>query len=186
MSNTYAIHRVLAYAWLWAVAVVLLGLTGYRIHVTEGFFNNFYEPIIVELLVSACLAIIWAPIAYAPILQIFETEYLISLSGILVLGEHSASHKSSRFRSEMLGNFILWVMWLVGAVDTTNRIIPGENYCRPGKQCRILTTILAFSWIGWSFLTIIGTMGLMYYAYSSGQPAPTRDHEKAAEATGNS
>lgn len=40
-------------------------------------------------------------------------------SGILVLGEHSASHKSSRFRSEMLGNFVLWVMWLVGAVDTT-------------------------------------------------------------------
>ncbi|SJL05131.1 uncharacterized protein ARMOST_08504 [Armillaria ostoyae] len=169
MSNTYAIHRVLAYAWLWAVAVVLLGLTGYRIHVTEDSFNNFYEPIIVELLVSACLAIIWAPIA-----------------GILVLGEHSASHKSSRFRSEMLGNFILWVMWLVGAVDTTNRILPGKNYCRPGKQCRILTTILAFSWIGWSFLTIIGTMGLMYYAYSFGQPAPTRDHEKAAEATGNS
>ncbi len=74
---------------------------------------------------------------------------------------------------------------LLRGISIQNRIIPGENYCRPGKQCRILTTILAFSWIGWSFLTIIGTMGLMYYAYSSGQPA-TRDHEKAAEATGNS
>ncbi|KAK0227631.1 hypothetical protein IW262DRAFT_1292601 [Armillaria fumosa] len=168
MSNAYGIHRVLAYTWLWAVAVVLLGLTAYRIKITEGFFRSFYEPIIVELLVSACLAIIWAPIA-----------------GILVLGEHSASHRSGRFRSEMLGTFVLWVMWLVGAVDTTNRIIPGKNYCPRGKQCRILTTILAFSWIGWSFLTIIGTMGLMYYAYSSGQSVRARDHEKAAEATGN-
>ncbi|KAK0210039.1 hypothetical protein DFS33DRAFT_1290164 [Desarmillaria ectypa] len=169
MSKIYAIHRILAYAWLWTVAVVLLGLTSYRIHKTEGFTHKFHEPIIVELLVSACLAIIWAPIA-----------------GILVLSEHNTSHKSGRFRSEMLGTFVLWVMWLVGAVDTTNRIIPGRNWCGPGKQCRILTTILAFSWIGWSFLTIIGAMGLAYYAYSSGQRAPTRDHEKAAKEAGNS
>ncbi|KAK0455338.1 uncharacterized protein EV420DRAFT_1694887 [Desarmillaria tabescens] len=168
MSNAYSIYRVLAYAWLWAVACVLLGLTAYRIHITEGFFLSFYEPIIVELLVSACLAIIWAPIA-----------------GVLALSEHNTSHKSGRFRSEMLGTFVLWVMWLVGAVDTTNRIIPGKNYCRSGKQCQILTTLMAFSWIGWSFLTIIGTIGLMYHAYSSGKQSPIRDREKAAEAAGN-
>ncbi|PBK68838.1 hypothetical protein ARMSODRAFT_957927 [Armillaria solidipes] len=80
----------------------------------------------------------------------------------------------------MVGNFILWVMWLAGAVDTTNRVIPGKNWCGPGKECRILTAILAFSWIGWSFLTIIGTMGLMYYAYQSGQPAPIREKPSSA------
>ncbi|KAK0493360.1 hypothetical protein EDD18DRAFT_1179756, partial [Armillaria luteobubalina] len=115
--------------------------------------------------------------------RVLAYAWLVMASSLL--GEHSVSHRSSRFRSEMLGTFVLWVMWLVGAVDTTNRIIPGKNYCPRGKQCRILTTILAFSWIGWSFLTIIGTMGLMYYAYSSGQSARIRDHEKAAEATGN-
>ncbi|KAG7453237.1 uncharacterized protein BT62DRAFT_879457, partial [Guyanagaster necrorhizus] len=154
----------------WAVAAVLLGLTSYRIHTTESIRrHSFYEPIIVELLASACLTIVWTPIA-----------------GTLVLSEYSTSHRSSSFRTEMLGSFALWVIWLVGAVDTTNRIIPGENYCRRGKQCRILTTILAFSWIGWSFLTIIGALGLMYYAHSSGQQAPIRDREKAAEAAGPS
>ncbi|KAK0449834.1 uncharacterized protein EV420DRAFT_1707012 [Desarmillaria tabescens] len=163
MSHTFAIHRVLAYTWLTLLCsgpspVILLGLTGYRVHVTEGYEDNFYEPIIVELLVSACLAIIWAPIA-----------------GCLVLRNHNASKCSPQFLSEMVGNFVLWVMWLVGAVDTTNRIIPGKNWCGPGKQCRILTAILAFSWIGWSFLTIIGAMSLMYCVYQSAQPAPIKE-----------
>ncbi|KAK0192915.1 hypothetical protein F5146DRAFT_1042028 [Armillaria mellea] len=163
MPNTFAIHRVLAYAWLWTVAVILLGLTAYRVHVTEGYEDSFYEPIIVELIVSACLAIIWAPIA-----------------GCLVLRNHTASKTSPQFLLEMVGNFVLWVMWLAGAVDTTNRIIPGKNWCGPGKECRILTAILAFSWIGWSFLTIIGTMGLTYYAYQSGQPAPIKEKPSSA------
>lgn len=40
-------------------------------------------------------------------------------SGSLVLRNHSASKTSPQFLTEMVGNFVLWVMWLAGAVDTT-------------------------------------------------------------------
>ena len=44
------------------VSVALLGLTAFQVHQTEKFLG-IHQPIIVELLVSAILTILWAPLA---------------------------------------------------------------------------------------------------------------------------
>ncbi len=88
-----------------------------------------------------------------------------------------------RVVAEMIGLFILWLMWLVGAAITTvkhfhicqavnvdvcfqNQIIPGRNYCARFtvflKECNTLTSILVFAWVGWSLLTIAGVLCLMH------------------------
>ncbi|KAF9018371.1 hypothetical protein BDZ89DRAFT_1140045 [Hymenopellis radicata] len=149
---TYAV-----YGLLWMVACVLLGLTAYRVHITEH-IGRSYEPIVVELLVSSILAILWVPIAFVLLLS------------------------TRIIRLEMAGAFVLWVMWLVGAVDTTNRILPGKNYCPvSGKECNILTTILAFAWIGWSLLTIVLVIGLMNLAAPAEGRRVVREKSEASQ-----
>ncbi|KAF9481101.1 hypothetical protein BDN70DRAFT_855794 [Pholiota conissans] len=146
--------RAFLYMCLFAFSVVLLGLTGYRIHYTKGLDNgdiltsstNFYDPIIVELLVTSCLAIIfslWLMIAI-----------LARIGG--PLGSFGAEH---------LMIWIIWIMFLVGAAITTHDW-SNLKWCRGSyKACRILETIKAFSWICWGFTTFVilasfGHMGM--------------------------
>ncbi|PBK83953.1 hypothetical protein ARMGADRAFT_622942 [Armillaria gallica] len=157
MARNYslAFPRLALYTLLWAVAVVLLGLTSYRIHITKNQFQR-YDRIVVELLVSAILTILWVPAV------------------MIFAARSSARRHGSQVCFELLIIAILWVMWLVGAVDTTNRLIPGRNWCSNAlgsKQCNILTTILAFAWIGWSLLTILFFMSIIDYV--SGEPSST-------------
>ncbi|KAK0217097.1 hypothetical protein IW262DRAFT_169375 [Armillaria fumosa] len=159
MARNYslAFPRLGLYTLLWAVAVVLLGLTSYRIHITKNQFRR-YDRIVVELLVSAILTILWVPF----------------VAVMIFAARSSARRHGSQICFELLILAILWVMWLVGAVDTTNRLIPGHNWCSDAlgsKQCNILTTILAFAWIGWSLLTILFVMSTI--AYVSGEPSST-------------
>ncbi|KAF8908777.1 hypothetical protein CPB85DRAFT_766533 [Mucidula mucida] len=160
-TYTYIPSRLAAYFLLWFVSLVLMGLTAYRIHFTESVSlrRSYYDPIIVELLVSSILGIIWVPVAV-----------------VLLMGEDADNtYRTSTVRArrlprrvvaEMIGLFILWLMWLVGAAITTNQIIPGRNYCARFtvflKECNTLTSILVFAWIGWSLLTIAGVLCLMH------------------------
>ncbi|KAG7441429.1 uncharacterized protein BT62DRAFT_1080157 [Guyanagaster necrorhizus] len=160
MARNYslAFPRLALYTLLWAIAVVLLGLTSYRIHFTKHEFRR-YQSIVVELLVSAILTILWVPFV-----------------AVMIFAARSSrrEHVGTQICFELLVLAILWVMWLVGAVDTTNRIIPGHNWCSPlfsSKQCNILTTISAFAWIGWSLLTIIFVLSTI--ALVSGEAEPT-------------
>ncbi|KAF9038331.1 hypothetical protein BDZ89DRAFT_1129682 [Hymenopellis radicata] len=160
-TYTYIASRLAAYFILWFVAIVLMSLCAYRIHFTEtvAFRNSFYDPIIVELLVSAILAIIWIPVTVV---------LIIDENADNTYRTHNvrADRLPRRVLVELLGLFILWVMWLVGASITTNKIIPGNNYCARfaffTKECNTLTSILVFAWVGWSMLTITGVLCLMH------------------------
>ncbi|KAF8876621.1 hypothetical protein CPB85DRAFT_1344407 [Mucidula mucida] len=163
------------YGLFWIISCVELGLTSYRVHLTEhqGSIEHpnesgSYEPIMVELIVSSSLAIFWIPIA-----------------SLMLMGDPEATHTRSKriVPIEIAGACVLWVLWLVGAVYTTNKILPGKNYCvAGGKECHILTTILAFSWMGGSLLSIVIVMGLMHLATSKTPKEKPAIREKAVEA----
>ncbi|KAG7439798.1 uncharacterized protein BT62DRAFT_688195 [Guyanagaster necrorhizus] len=160
-TNSYTLSRAVFYALLWSVAVILLALTAYRIHFTKS-YGVGYEPIIVELLVSSILTVLWVPLV---VLMIFVE---------LAASSRDNARHPRYLPFELLGLAILWVMWLVGAVYTTNRILPGRNWCIiGGRQCNILSTLLAFAWIGWSLLMLLGIMALMHSAHGLASDANT-------------
>ncbi|KAK0450331.1 uncharacterized protein EV420DRAFT_749284 [Desarmillaria tabescens] len=154
-TYNYTLRRVALYALLWPIAVILLGLTAYRIHFTKS-QGVGYQPIIVELLVSSIFTVLWVPM-----LMIFAERASSSRDNA-----NTARRHPKHLPFELLGLAILWLFWLVGAVYTINRILPGHNWCAfSGKQCNIMTAILAFAWIGWSLLTLLGILALMHSAH---------------------
>ncbi|KAL5520179.1 hypothetical protein ACEPAG_9392 [Sanghuangporus baumii] len=144
--DSYVPHRGALYGLLWTMAVIELGLTAYRIHYTNNTFDT-YDPIIVELLVTSILTITWIPVI------------LLTLRGIL-----GPSRKRLGFlHRESSRNLILWIMWLVGGAIATHKW-PRRSFAGPGKQGRILTTIIAFAWIEFGLLTLVKVFSAMEYA----------------------
>ncbi|KAI5115826.1 hypothetical protein M0805_001986 [Coniferiporia weirii] len=144
-SDSYVPHRGLLYTLLWLSALVELGLTGYRLHHTDS-FGGFYNPIIVELLVTSVLTLLWIPL----------TMLFHRAAGTLGSGGNAATTGRSRHGSlfgENGGNFVLWVMWLVGAAITTHHW-PNRTLAGSGRQGTVLLTIVAFSWIPFALLTL--------------------------------
>ncbi|KAF9039829.1 hypothetical protein BJ165DRAFT_1494304 [Panaeolus papilionaceus] len=137
--------RLFLYACLFVTSVVLLGLTGYRIHYTKNLDggdiltnqSHFYDPIIAELVSTSSLAI------------------LASLWFMTAIAARIGRGPLGTYMSELLSLFIIWVMFLVGAAITTHKW-NNLKWCRGGfKTCRILETIKAFSWICWGFTTFL-------------------------------
>ncbi|KAL5525440.1 hypothetical protein ACEPAF_9310 [Sanghuangporus sanghuang] len=166
--NSYVPHRVVLYGLLWTMAVVELGLTAYRINYTNDNFDT-YDPIIVQLLVTSILTITWIPLI------------LLSLRGIL-----GPSRKRLGFlHGESARNLILWIMWLVGGAIATHKW-PKRSLAGPGKQGRILTTIIAFAWIEFGLFTLVKVFAAMEYAAKNasgggaGGLGPTHAREKPA------
>ncbi|KAK0473424.1 hypothetical protein IW261DRAFT_693645 [Armillaria novae-zelandiae] len=180
-TYNYTLRRVILYALLWPMAVILLGLTAYRIHFTKG-QGAGYQPIVVELLVASIFTLLWVPLA---MFMIFAERASSSRDNNASTSRSHPKH----LPFELLGLGILWLLWLVGAVYTTNRVLPGHNWCAfSGKQCNILTAILAFAWIGWSLLTLLGILALMHSAHGFASDANTgtdveKDRGAASETT---
>jgi hypothetical protein len=149
MALGYALTRMPLYALLWVVAVIELGLTGFRVEHTRH-VGKFYDPIIVELLVTSALTILWVPYASWSLNRLRTTN----------------ANGMTAANPEHHGNFVLWVMWLVGSAIATNDW-PTAAVRGVGKQSRILAAILAFGWTGFALLTLIGVVGLMHYAAAS-------------------
>ncbi|KIY65142.1 hypothetical protein CYLTODRAFT_424619 [Cylindrobasidium torrendii FP15055 ss-10] len=164
LAGWYNVLRTATYGLLWAFTVIVLGLASYRVHYTTDLTHS-YEPIIVELICSAILAIVGIPILF----------FLVAKGHLVV---------------ELVSVFILWVFFLVGSVDVTNDILPGDRYCDykhigGENECDIVTTLLAFSWMSWSLLTIVGVLALMQWAKLRGAPAAgTYTSEKRAAPVG--
>ncbi|KAL5525448.1 hypothetical protein ACEPAF_9318 [Sanghuangporus sanghuang] len=148
----YALHRTLLYTFLWTASVVQLGLTGWRVHHTESTIGD-YDPIIVELLVTAALTILWIPVAI--VAPVRKSKDLLPGSGYGTLG------------IETCGNFVLWVMWLVGGAIATNKW-PTRAIAGSGKDGHILITIVAFSWLCFGALTIVKFLTGLHYATLKG------------------
>lgn len=143
--------RIVLYVILWLFSAVLLGLTAARIHYTthiplgdplnDG--NDFYDPIIAELLATSALTVLWVPWVVHVITRTYDYGLV------------------STFLGETVGLFILFVMWLVGAAIATS--IWGDlSWCHQYLPCRVLTTIVAFSWMGFIVIFVLLLVNLMF------------------------
>ncbi|KZV87008.1 hypothetical protein EXIGLDRAFT_840307 [Exidia glandulosa HHB12029] len=157
-NHSYTARRLVLYALLWCTAVVVLGLSAWRIHYTRSHLG-FHERIVVELLVTSILTIIWVPIAMFLLMAVRAAN---TVSGA---GRNSSRHP--HWPHEQFGGWILWAMWLVGAAILTNKY-PTKFYRGFGNQARLLATLIALSWVAWSLLTIIGVLAWMHHASTRG------------------
>ncbi|KAH9837616.1 uncharacterized protein C8Q71DRAFT_553477 [Rhodofomes roseus] len=144
--------RTLFYVLLFMFSAVMIGLTAARLEYTTHLppydpLNHgvsFYDPIVAELLASACLTLLWSLFALHILWPGRMFEY-----GVF-----------SSFLGEMVGLFILFVLWLVGAAISST-FWAQLGWCHEYRTCRILTALVAFAWIGWAtilfllFITIL-------------------------------
>ncbi|TFK72659.1 hypothetical protein BDN72DRAFT_304458 [Pluteus cervinus] len=159
--------RIALYSLLWICAAILLGLTASRIHFTRGF--GFYgaissfvvlthiahrsvDPIIVELLVTACLFVIWAPIAIC----------------LLLLGAKTLANIA-----DMIALFVLWVMTLVGAAIASH-FWHGLGFCWRFRACKVLSAVVSFAWITWAVATILLILAMASMGSKDDTPGYTR------------
>ncbi|KAI0776510.1 hypothetical protein BD413DRAFT_610140 [Trametes elegans] len=135
--------RVGLYVLLWLCSAVLLGLAATRIHYTLHLplgdpLNNgqsFYDPIIVELLVSSVLAVVWS-------------SYIIH-----VIRKRREYGRFSSFAFELVGLLVIFTLYLVGAAIATADW--GDLFwCHQYWQCRLLTVLVAFAWADWALVVI--------------------------------
>ncbi|KAF9450763.1 hypothetical protein P691DRAFT_725465 [Macrolepiota fuliginosa MF-IS2] len=142
--------RTFLYSWFFAFSVILMGLTAYRTRYTKRLDHpdilttrqHFYTPIVVELLVVGILGTIWS---------IWMFCALLFRVGRGPLGTYLA---------EQIGLWVLFVMSLVGAGVVTHEF-SNLKWCRAHhKECRILESIKAFSWIfwGWTIFLIFASV----------------------------
>jgi len=142
----HTLFRVFCYYVLWLFSAVTLGLTAARLHYTLHLplhdpLNggvNFYDRIIAEILATAALTMLLIPILIVRIHRRHE-------HGIL-----------STFGGELIALLFLFVLWIVGAAIAT-RNWGNLNWCHTYSACRLLTAIVAFTWMSWImvfFLTI--------------------------------
>ncbi|KAJ7510458.1 hypothetical protein B0H11DRAFT_1900763 [Mycena galericulata] len=135
------IIRTFLYSVFGVFSLVLFGLTAARLRYTthlppgdplnQG--RNFFDPIVVELLFSALLGMIWSVYAVLTIHHMREDRWIYS------------------FFSEILVLSALFVLYLVGAAIAT-QLWGNLSFCQEFRACRILTALVAFSWMSWIIL----------------------------------
>ncbi|TDL19854.1 hypothetical protein BD410DRAFT_791744 [Rickenella mellea] len=138
----YSTIRMPFYGFLWIVAIIVLAETADRIHFTNSVLH-YYDNIIVALLTTAILTVLWAPIAL-----------------------FMAASKHARLRYEMIPLLILWIMWLVETAIATNKW-PARRFVCPAfasRQCNILFSSIAFSWIAFGLTSFLILFVLMEHA----------------------
>jgi len=143
--------RIALYFSLILFSLVLFGLSAARLHYTTHLpsgdplngGNNFYDPIVVELLFTTLLTVPWS---------------IFIIHSIHKRAEHRLV---STFRGELIGLVILWIFWLVGAAVASS--IWGDlSFCFQYHACRLLTVLVVFSWVGWIVITAILVVNLLF------------------------
>lgn len=166
--SVFVKHRLGFYALLWSASVIELALTGWRIHHTKT-VSHFYDPIVAELLVTAALTILWIPVA--GVVNARKSKELAPGSSYSLLN------------IEAVGNFVLWVMWLVGGAIVTHKF-PTKAVAGTGSAGHILITLVAFSWISFGLLTFasvfIAMHGAALYGGAEASHSPLREKRDSA------
>jgi len=81
---------------------------------------------------------------------------LWSFWALFAIGTRASRGFATSYVFEYFWLFIIWVMGLVGAAIATHYWHGNLSFCRPfNNQCRVLTAIVAWSWINWAFITFI-------------------------------
>ncbi|KAJ7760750.1 hypothetical protein DFH07DRAFT_816609 [Mycena maculata] len=135
------IIRTSLYCIFGVFSLVLFGLCAARLHYTlhlppgdplnQG--NDFFDPIVVELVFSAILGMIWSTYAVVTIHHMREDRYIYS------------------FFSEIVVLSTFFVLYLVGAAIAT-QLWGDLSFCQEFLACRILTALVAFAWMSWIIL----------------------------------
>ncbi|KAJ7640531.1 hypothetical protein B0H17DRAFT_1023114 [Mycena rosella] len=134
--------RIASYAILALFSFITFGLTigrlNYTDHLPRGDTLNhgrdFYDPDIVELLITSMMSIVWAIYVIRAIHRRVEDNLV------------------STFRGELIGLFIVWMFWLVGTAIATVTFLTqwgSLGFCQEFEACRVLSAIVAFSWLCW-------------------------------------
>ncbi|KAJ7784650.1 hypothetical protein B0H16DRAFT_1402692 [Mycena metata] len=134
--------RIASYATLALFSFIVFGLTigrlNYTNHLPRGDPLNrgrdFYDPDIVELLVTTIMSIAWAIFVIRTIHKRVEDNLV------------------STFRGELIGLFIIWMFWIVGTAIATTQW-GSLGFCQEFEPCRVLSAIVAFSWLSWVMVT---------------------------------
>jgi len=112
----------------------------YTTHLPKGDPLNsgrpFYDPIVAEILFTVLLTIPWCIFIAYSIHKRYENPYL------------------STFLGEVIGLAVLWIFWIVGAA-TASTMWGNLGWCRAFEACRILSALVAFSWLGWLVLSLL-------------------------------
>jgi len=130
--------RIVSYAILALFSFIVFGLTigrlNYTNHLPRGDPLNggrdFYDPDIVELLVTTLISMAWAGFV------------------ILTIHRRVEDNLVSTFRGELIGLFIVWMFWIVGTSIATTQW-GSLGFCAQFEACRVLSAIVAFSWLAW-------------------------------------
>ncbi|OBZ75002.1 hypothetical protein A0H81_05068 [Grifola frondosa] len=133
------------------VLLVLFGLSADRLHYTTHLppfdpLNNgksFYDPIVAELLATTIFAMFWSSF----IIHIIHRSYDLG--------------RLSSFFAELLGLSALFVLYLVGAAIAST-FWGNLFWCHRYFPCRILTTLVAFSWMCWVVVLILMIMSALF------------------------
>ncbi|KAH9843629.1 uncharacterized protein C8Q71DRAFT_864417 [Rhodofomes roseus] len=142
--------RIPLYCVLWLFSFILLALAiarlNYTLHLPKGDPLNhgadFYDPVVVELLVDSFLAF-----AFVPFVFNFLDRFL--------------NHKISKAVVEVIALAILWLLWLIGCGIATS-IWPNLTFCYNFTTCRVLAAMTAFAWLGW--LTICALLVVGFFS----------------------
>ncbi|KAH9918565.1 uncharacterized protein BXZ73DRAFT_105201 [Epithele typhae] len=159
MSPLPVILRVPLWIVLWVFAGILTIITivrlSYTTHLPPGDTLNggrdFFDPIVVELLVSSILALGTIPFVLRWIPPQFSSQ---SSNNVFELGSVG----------------LLWLFWLSGCVVSTS-IWPDLSFCAQFAQCRTLSAMMAFAWLGWVALTGLGVIAILAVAHKARAPS---------------
>jgi len=151
-SIPFGLIRMGLYGFWALCALLLFCLCCARLSYTDHTRNEtslfdgqpFYDPSIVELLISSMFALAFIP----TILFLIRTR-----SRHPILG---------RAWFEIAGLSLLWLFWIGGAGAATN-VWPDLSWCGDG-QCHLLQAIMAFAWLGWITITalLIGSLVFLF------------------------
>ncbi|KAF7314203.1 hypothetical protein MKEN_00892500 [Mycena kentingensis (nom. inval.)] len=105
--------------------------------------RNFYDPVVVELLVTSMMSMAWAGFIIYTIHKRVSENYV------------------STFRGELVGLFVVWMFWLVGTAIATN-FWGNLGFCAQFEACRVLSAMVAFSWLAWLAVTFNFAVSLIF------------------------
>jgi len=146
MQFDFSIIRVGMYGLLALFSFLVLCLCAARLQYTTHLPNNggsFYDPIIAEILFTMLLSIPWSIFMMYSIYKRYENPYL------------------STFLGEIIGLSVLGLFWIVGAAIASS-MWGNIEWCQTFEACRILSALLAFSWLGWLVLSLLLGFSLLF------------------------
>ncbi|KAJ8085536.1 hypothetical protein PM082_004354 [Marasmius tenuissimus] len=143
-----ALIRIAFYGLQLLISFVLLALCATRLQYTLNIplgdtlngGRNFYDPVIIELLVAAIIALGWCGFM------------------IYLYFQENPNSIVRTYREELIGLGFVWLLWLGGSAAATNIWANAIATCQQFQACQILSALLGICWIG--FTTLVAMIGV--------------------------